>query len=167
MRTVYVSIGSNIHRKKHVQASVDALTARFGGIELSSIYETEAVGFGGDPFYNLVARFEADDSARGINQFFKEVEAKHGRVKGGKKFAARTLDIDLILYGDERIDTEELQLPRDEIEKYAFVLEPLAELAPTARYMISGETFLDMWERLKKQGDMASAPTVDWAPSMP
>ena len=137
MPTVYVSIGSNIDRKKNVQASIDALRERFGDLVLSSIYETEAVGFGGDPFYNLIAIFETEETASSINRFFKTVEAEHGRAPGSKKFAARTLDIDLILYGDDIVHTPELQLPRDEIEKYAFVLEPLAELAPQKKHIIS------------------------------
>ncbi|MGV6858616.1 MAG: 2-amino-4-hydroxy-6-hydroxymethyldihydropteridine diphosphokinase [bacterium] len=164
MATVYASIGSNIDRKHNVQASIDALRERYGEVWLSSIYETEAVGFGGDPFYNLIARFESDDSPEQINAYFKDVEAQHGRLHGGEKFAARTLDIDLILYGDLSLHRDSLQLPRDEIEKYAFVLEPLAEIAPEEKYVGRDETYKAMWERFVREGKMVSAPVADWLP---
>ncbi len=165
MATVYASIGSNIERKRNVQASIDALRERYGQVDLSSIYETEAVGFGGDPFYNLIARFETDEAPERVNRFFKDVEAEHGRVRGGEKFASRTLDIDLVLYGDAVIDTDDLQLPRDEIEKYAFVLEPLAEIAPDERYPLSRETYAQMWKRLQEEKGMQAAPVANWHPS--
>lgn len=164
MVMVYASIGSNIERRRHVQAAIDELGARYGHVESSAVYETAAEGFDGDPFYNLVSRFETDEPAESVNRFFKETEERWGRERGGEKFAARTLDIDLILYGDLETQEHGLKLPRDEIEKYAFVLEPLAELWPEGVYAVTGESFLLMWERAVEEGRMSPAERLDWIP---
>lgn len=164
MVTVYTSIGSNIDRRKNVQAAIDALGLRYGQVQSSAVYETEAVGFGGDPFYNLVSRFETDESAQDVNRFFKQVEAEHGRIHGGEKFASRTLDIDLILYGDLLLDEPGLKLPRDEIEKYAFVLEPLLELDEQGVYLPTSESYADMWVSACAKGKMAPANRLEWIP---
>lgn len=164
MVMVYASIGSNINRRENVQAAIDALGQRYGKLESSAVYETEAVGFGGDPFYNLVSRFETDESAQDVNLFFKKVEAEHGRIHGGEKFASRTLDIDLILYGDLSIDEDGLKLPRDEIEKYAFVLEPLLELDPEGVYEPLQRSYASMWEEACAKGKMQPAARLEWIP---
>lgn len=164
MVTVYVSIGSNINRRKNVQAAINALAERYGTIESSAVYETEAVGFGGDPFYNLVSRFETEEPAETVNRFFKQVEAEHGRIHGGEKFASRTLDIDLILYGELTINANDLKLPRDEIEKYAFVLEPLQELWPDGIYAPLGLSYSSMWSEACDSGKMEPAQRLEWIP---
>jgi 2-amino-4-hydroxy-6-hydroxymethyldihydropteridine diphosphokinase len=164
MPEVFVSIGSNIDRKRSISAGIEALWQRFGILRLSSIYETEAVGFDGEPFYNLIAAFRSDEPPGEINQFFKQVEQAQGRDPKGQKFAPRTLDIDLILYGDMIGNEDNLQLPRDEIDRYAFVLEPLAELEPDRHYPGRDERFGEMWREAVASGKMAPAIKVDWMP---
>ena len=165
MATVYASIGTNIERRKHVQAAIDELSRHYGLVESSSVYETPAEGFDGDPFYNLVSRFQTDEPAAEVNRRFKEIEERWGRERGGEKFSARTLDIDLILYGDLIINEEGLKLPRDEIEYYAFVLEPLVELEPQGLYTPTGETFVSMWDVANANGQMKPAHRLDWIPT--
>lgn len=145
MARVYVSIGSNIDRDANIRSSLAALKARFGDLVQSHVYESEAVGFDGDPFYNLVVAFDTDESPQQLAETLHRIEDEHGRVRGGDKFAARTLDLDLLLYDQVRMREGRLHLPRDEITRYAFVLLPLAEIAPGERHPETGRTYADLW----------------------
>ena len=146
----YISIGSNIDREKNISSSLLALKKHFGDLVVSSIYETEPVGFLGDPFYNLVVGFHSDLEVKAVGKLLKKIETDHGRTHNSKKFAARTLDLDLLLYGNLIVTDGRLQLPRDEITRYAFVLEPLAEIAPNLKHPITQETYSALWEKFDK-----------------
>jgi 2-amino-4-hydroxy-6-hydroxymethyldihydropteridine diphosphokinase len=143
--TAYVSIGSNIDKDRHIPSSLKALAERFGELTVSSVYESEPVGFTGDTFYNLVAAFESDLDVKDIAKQLRQIELEHGRSRESKKFTPRTLDLDLLLYGNLIIHDGSLQIPRDEIERYAFVLEPLAEIAATLRHPVSHLSYADLW----------------------
>jgi len=148
----YISIGSNIDKEINIPSSLDALRRTFGELLISSVYDTEPVGFIGDSFYNLVVRFESALSAKEVAKQLRQIELDHGRTRESQKFSARTLDLDLILYGDQIISDGRLQIPRDEIERYAFVLEPLAEIAPNEKHPISGKTYNELWQAFDKSG---------------
>jgi 2-amino-4-hydroxy-6-hydroxymethyldihydropteridine diphosphokinase len=150
MPTGYISIGSNIDKDKHIPASIKALAERFGALTLSSIYESDSIGFSGDAFYNLIVGFDSDLDVKEIIQQLRQIELDNGRNRECKKFSARTLDLDLVLYGDLIINEGRIQLPRDEIEKYAFVLEPLAEIAGDLHHPISGQRYSELWETFDK-----------------
>lgn len=150
MPTAYVSIGSNIDREINIPASLKALEHHFGTLTLSSIYETDAIGFSGDPFYNLVVGFDSDLDVKAIVEILHQIELDNGRNRECKKFSARTLDLDLLLYGDHIINEGRIQIPRDEIERYAFVLEPLAEIAGHLQHPVSGLRYAVMWETFDK-----------------
>jgi 2-amino-4-hydroxy-6-hydroxymethyldihydropteridine diphosphokinase len=150
MPTGYISIGSNIEREKHIPASLKALHEHFGKLTLSSIYETDPIGFEGDPFYNLVVGFNSLLDVKAILDILRQIELDNGRNRECKKFSARTLDLDLLLYGDLVLNEGRIQIPRDEIERYAFVLEPLAEIAGHLRHPVSGVRYAEMWEKFDK-----------------
>lgn len=154
MARVYVSIGSNVDRDAHVRAGVEELRRRYGELALSGVYESAAVGFRGDDFYNLVAGFDTGETPTEILRALRDIEDRHGRVRGGERFSARTLDIDLLLYDDLVLDTAELVLPRAEITRHAFVLGPLAEIAGELADPASGLTYRQLWERF----DQAAQP---------
>ena len=152
MTEVFLSIGSNIDREMHIPSALAELERRFGQVTISSTYETAAVGFEGPPFHNLVAAFSTDLPIEKVAEVLTEIEERHGRTRQCKKFSSRTLDVDLILYGDLVRRESKLNLPRDEITRYAFVLEPLAEIAPDKRHPVTGERYADLWARFDKSG---------------
>lgn len=149
-RTGYISIGSNIDKESNIPSSLQALQLFFGELTVSGIYESAPVGFEGDSFYNLVVGFTSDLDVKLVAKQLRQIELDHGRTRDCKKFSSRTLDLDLILYGDLVNNDGRLQIPRDEIERYAFVLEPLAEIAPNLRHPISQITYAELWEKFDK-----------------
>ena len=150
MPTGYISIGSNIDKEKHIPASIKALTNQFGKLSLSSIYESDSIGFSGDAFHNLVAGFDSDLDVKEIVDQLRQIELDNGRNRECKKFSSRTLDLDLLVYGDLIINDGRIQIPRDEIERYAFVLEPLAEIAGHLRHPVSHIRYAELWEKFDK-----------------
>ena len=162
MAQVFVSIGSNIDRVTNVSLSVEELTRRFGVLRLSSIYESDPVGFDGDPFLNLVAGFGTSRPPSELVSEFREIEAKSGRSRGAKRMGPRTLDLDLLLYGDQVIDEDGIVVPREEIARYAFVLGPLAEVAGGFRHPVTGDTIAEMWAAFdgSRQALRRVAPSV-------
>ena len=150
MHQGYVSIGSNIDKDKYIPASLDALKKHFGTLTISSIYESEAIGFKGDTFYNLIVGFKSALDVKETAKTLRQIELDNGRTSDSQKFSSRTLDLDLILYDDMIINDGKLQIPRDEIEKYAFVLEPLAEIAPDLKHPISRLSYENIWKHYDK-----------------
>ena len=138
---VYLSLGSNIDRDHNIRSGLDALEAVFGELTVSPVYESEAVGFDGDAFYNLVVGIRTAMSVAELTACLKEMEKDHGRVRGEKKFSSRTLDIDILTYGELTGTVDGVQLPRDEILKHAFVLKPLVDLVPDAVHPETGRTY--------------------------
>jgi 2-amino-4-hydroxy-6-hydroxymethyldihydropteridine diphosphokinase len=144
---VYVSIGSNIERERNIQGALAALGQSFGALQQSRIYETQAVGFDGDPFYNLVVGFDTEQTPQQVAAVLSRIEDAHGRDRRSGKFSSRTLDLDLLLYDDRVLDEAGLHLPRKEILEYAFVLKPLAEIAGNAKHPVTGFTFAAHWDQ--------------------
>ncbi|MEY3785871.1 MAG: hypothetical protein RLZ75_76 [Pseudomonadota bacterium] len=150
MRKGYISIGSNIDKNKNIPASLEAIKLHFGQLTISSIYESESVGFIGDTFYNLVVGFNSEFSVKEVAKILRQIELDNGRTRNSQKFSSRTLDLDLILYDNLILNDGRLQIPRDEIERYAFVLEPLAEIAPDLKHPISDISYSDLWKKFDK-----------------
>ena len=146
----YISIGSNIDKDKHIPASLDALNVHFGKLSISSIYESAPIGFIGNTFYNLVVGFNSQLNVKEVVKILDQIELDNGRTRDSQKFSSRTLDLDLILYDALVINDGNLQIPRDEIERYAFVHEPLAEIAPNLKHPISSLTYTNLWKAFDK-----------------
>jgi len=159
MVRVYVGIGSNIDRENSLREGLHDLTSSFGVLTLSTVYQTRAVGFDGADFFNLVVGFDSDLPAHEIDRLLREVEYRHGREMEMHGPSSRRLDLDLLLYGYQVIDTGDLHLPREDIEKYPFVLAPLAEIAPDACHPVLGRSFAEMWAAFDKR-DLDMEPAM-------
>ena len=142
---VYVSAGSNIDPERHLRDACLGLAEKFGPLSLSSVYRTRAVGFDGDDFLNLVVSFSTALDVHAVKAELDETEARAGRERSEQSFAPRTLDLDLLLYGSQVIDESGVRVPRADILKYAFVLAPIAELAPDLRHPVEGRTMRELW----------------------
>jgi len=145
VHTILISVGSNIEREKHVRAGLQAMHQSFGELTLSCVYESEAVGFAGSHFYNLVVKAQTCLSVNQVCSVLKQIEEDNQRVRGGRKFAPRTLDLDILLY-DDLVSKEGVELPRAEILYNAFVLKPLAEIIPQNIHPIEHRTYQTLWD---------------------
>jgi len=150
MPWVWVSLGSNLNRAESLRGAVRQLRERANDLVLSSVYESAAVGSPGPPFYNLVAGFTTELGVAEVNRWFHEIESAFGRERTADKNAPRTLDLDLLTFGDQVGVIDGQSLPRDEILRYGFVLGPLAEVAPDARHPVTGDRYGELWARFPK-----------------
>ena len=146
MAQVLLSLGSNLDREHYISAGLDALADQFGDLELSSVYESESVGFQGSPFYNMVVAIDTDLSVSELSRKLKQIEDDHGRQRNGPRFCSRTLDIDILTYDELVGEVGGIVLPRDEVDKNAFVLWPLAELFPDHLHPVCKLTYAALWD---------------------
>jgi len=142
----YLSLGSNVAPEHHLRVAIDALRARFGEVRLSPVYRTRSVGFEGTDFLNAAAVIDSDLDPFALNDWLHALEDAHGRDRSGPRFSDRTLDIDIVFYDDLVLQGPgNLRLPRDEL-KHAFVLLPLADIAPDMVDPRSGMTLQSLWD---------------------
>jgi 2-amino-4-hydroxy-6-hydroxymethyldihydropteridine diphosphokinase len=150
MATVYLGVGSNIERERYIVAGLDALQGLFGELTLSSVYDSAAIGFDGQPFLNLVVQVETDLGVGELARQLRHIEIEHGRPAHTTRFSSRQLDIDILTYDDKVGVFEGVELPRGEVLENAFVLRPLAELAPEAVHPVIGENYLALWQNFDR-----------------
>lgn len=148
MAKVFLGIGSSINRQKNILLAIKTLKGTFGELTISPVYESEAVGFKGTNFYNLVVSFESTLTAIEIIKELKFIEIQQGRPEKTIKLAPRTIDLDLLLH-DQLIEPE-IDIPRAEILTNAFVLKPLSEIAPELIHPIVNESYQVLWAKFPK-----------------
>ena len=141
---VYVSAGSNIDAAYHLRNACCALKARYPDLRISPVYRSAPVGFAGDDFLNLVVGFGTTDSVDQILEFLDSLHRQAGRQRDMPRLSSHTLDLDLLLYGD-RISEHRPQLPHPDILHCAYVLAPLADLAPDQCHPVVGRRFAELW----------------------
>ncbi|MCW8956667.1 MAG: 2-amino-4-hydroxy-6-hydroxymethyldihydropteridine diphosphokinase [Gammaproteobacteria bacterium] len=162
MAWVYISLGSNIDRETNTRVGVKALQARYGELILSSVYESEAVGFEGSSFFNMVIALNTDEPVQLVAQHLRQIEDDYGRDRSGPRFSSRTLDLDLLLYDDLVLNEPGLQIPRDEILQRAFVLWPLAEVAPDLKHPVVGKSYAQLWFEFDKSKERLKPVVFDF-----
>ena len=145
MARVYLSLGSNLEPRRHLVAAIAALRARFGEIDVSPAYRSKSVGFDGADFVNLAVGLDTDLSPEALNDWLHALEDRHGRRRDVPRYSDRTLDIDIVFYDALVIDGPgHLQVPRNEL-RHAFVLRPIADIAPDFRHPVSGASMAELW----------------------
>jgi 2-amino-4-hydroxy-6-hydroxymethyldihydropteridine diphosphokinase len=145
MARVYLSLGSNVDSERHLADALRALRERFGAIEVSPTWRSDAVGFEGAAFLNNAAAFDCDIDRESLRAWLHALEDASGRDRNLPRYANRTLDLDIALWCEgDRCGTE---LTREEFER-AHVLAPLAELAPDLREPFTGATMRERWRQL-------------------
>ncbi len=141
----YASIGSNLEPERNIRDCIRLLKETFSPLTCSPVYRNPAVGFVGDDFYNLVVGFDTECPFSDLKDLFRRFEQAQGRQRGGPKFSARTLDLDLLTYGDLVMDLPGGVLPHPDILAYPFVLQPLADIAPDEYHPRVGKTYAELW----------------------
>lgn len=154
MAWVFISLGSNIDREQLTRSGVAALRQRYGELLLSSVYKSEAVGFEGEDFYNMVIGLQTEDDVDTVYQSLRQIEDEHGRDRSGPRFSSRTLDLDLLLYDDLILQQGKLEIPRDEILERAFVLWPLAEIAAEKIHPVVKQSYAELWSAFDKSKEV-------------
>jgi|TARA_Y100001001_G_scaffold10748_1_gene9895 2-amino-4-hydroxy-6-hydroxymethyldihydropteridine diphosphokinase len=154
---VYLGVGTNTEREYHLQRGLDALAELCGELQLSPVFESDAVGVLGKRFYNMVVAVETRLALADLNAALKAIEAACGRRESPQP-GRITLDIDVLCYGDLIGVHDGITLPRPEVTRNAFVLWPLALVAPHSNLPGSGQTFGQLWEGW--QGNQALWPVA-------
>jgi 2-amino-4-hydroxy-6-hydroxymethyldihydropteridine diphosphokinase len=150
MVEVFVGFGSNVEPETHLGEAHAELTRQFGSLRCSSVYRSPAFGFEGDDFLNLVGGFESELGPDAIDDILSRTEYAGGRSRGPVRFAPRTLDLDLLIYGPT-VDPSR-RLPREDVLFYPFVLAPLAEIVPGLRHPVTGQTLREAWLSMDAAG---------------
>ncbi|MGN6151682.1 MAG: 2-amino-4-hydroxy-6-hydroxymethyldihydropteridine diphosphokinase [Lysobacteraceae bacterium] len=162
MGKAYLSLGSNVEPERNLRSAFAALRARFGDIVASTVYRFPAVGFDGPDFLNAAAVIDSDLDPPALNAWLHALEDAHGRDRSGPRFGDRPLDIDIVFYDDLVLSGPgHLQLPRDEL-RHAFVLRPLAEIAPDHVDPRNGRTLAALWVDSPER-EVACEPVFDGA----
>lgn len=161
---VFLGLGSNQEPEFHIARALDALYLQFGELRISPVYESAAVGFDGANFLNLVVAIETSLLVKDLLQALRTIENDNGRDRSAPRFSGRTLDIDILLYGDAVGEVDGVTLPRPEILTNAFVLRPLADLAADLRHPQSNQTFGDLWRDYDKTRQSLWRIKFAWAP---
>lgn len=163
MPEVFVAAGSNVRPRANLRRAIATLEAAFPGLRASRAYANKALGFAGDDFINLVVAFRTDEPLPALLERLKAVERACGRGIGAPKWASRTLDLDLLLYGDLAGRFAGATLPRPDLVERAYVLGPLAELAPDLQHPALGETFGSLWRRFDRDSHPLTAISLEGA----
>jgi len=142
----YLGLGSNIDARRNIASAITCLRESFDTVVFSPVYQTPPFGFTGNDFINLVARVETRLGPLELKDFLSELEDRHDRNRQAPKFGDRTLDIDILLYDDLFLLSPALEIPRGEILEAAYVLKPLADLAPERVHPVTRTTISELWE---------------------
>ena len=144
MNEITISLGSNIDPSDNLERAGDLIKNKFNLIKSSKIYSSKSEGFVGKDFLNQVILCDTDLTFERVIKLLKGIEVSMGRKKEKIKFSDRLIDLDLLTFGEEIIKRNNQEVPHKDIEKYSFVLVPLAEICPRKIHPLNGLTFKEM-----------------------
>jgi 2-amino-4-hydroxy-6-hydroxymethyldihydropteridine diphosphokinase len=145
MTAVFVGVGSSIEPQRNLTHALDALRRTFPGLVVSSCYQNKAVGFEGDDFLNLAVGFETELTLDEVLAQLYRIEAECGRSRDAPKWAPRSMDLDVLLFGDCVCESPSVVLPRPDLLKRAYMLGPLAQIAPETMHPTAHRTIGVLW----------------------
>jgi 2-amino-4-hydroxy-6-hydroxymethyldihydropteridine diphosphokinase len=145
MTLAYVSGGSNLDAEQHLLRAARELKASWPGAQFSRVYRNRAIGFDGPDFLNFVAGLTVDGEPGALKAELERIEGLCGRPRYAPKWAPRTMDLDILLFGQAILDLPGLVVPRPQLLNWACMLGPLAELAPDAIHPTAGRTIAELW----------------------
>jgi 2-amino-4-hydroxy-6-hydroxymethyldihydropteridine diphosphokinase len=143
---LFLGLGSNIEPARYLPLGLAELETLLGSLRVSKVYEGAAIGFSGAPFWNLVVEAQTELTVGDLQTALRVIEYAHGRPAQASRFSPRSLDIDILVYGDICGVIDGVVLPRAEILDNAFVLRPLAELAASCVHPAVGRTYAELWQ---------------------
>lgn len=150
MPLLTLSLGSNIDADVSIRKAIAELRSRFPELRCSSVYESESVGFEGNNFLNLVAVLETEKPLSELLREIKAIEDVLGRDRSQPKFSSRSIDIDILTYGELNGEHAGISLPRSEILEHAFVLQPMAEILPDMKHPSTSRKLSEHWDEFDK-----------------
>ncbi|HKU13873.1 MAG TPA: 2-amino-4-hydroxy-6-hydroxymethyldihydropteridine diphosphokinase [Steroidobacteraceae bacterium] len=160
MADVYVAAGSNIEPEKNLAHALDELEQTFGELAVSPAYRNPAVGFSGEDFINLVIGFRTEQSAAQVKRTLERIETLCGRPRDAPKWAPRAMDLDMLVYDQLVSDEPGLVLPRPDLLRRAYMLKPLADLAPGLRHPTQQRTIAELWADFPDRAAGLTAVTI-------
>jgi len=159
---VLVAAGSNVEPLVNLRRALDALARHYPRLRCSAAYRNRAVGFEGEDFINLVVGFDTDDEVHEVIGHLHEAEALCGRARNAPKWAPRSMDLDILLFGDRVCDEPGLVLPRPDLVRRAYMLGPAAEVAPDTVHPTLGVTLAQLWRNYEPGGHPLVAVDLGW-----
>lgn len=160
MPEVYVAVGGNVEPLKYLDRAVSLLEGAFGALSISPAYRNKAVGFEGEDFVNLVVGFKTSLSPAQVRERLQAIEAHCDRPPAAPRWAPRTMDLDVLLYGELVSDEPGLKLPRPDLVRRAYMLRPMVDLAPDLLHPTLHKTMRELWTRLDDGAHAMAAITI-------
>jgi 2-amino-4-hydroxy-6-hydroxymethyldihydropteridine diphosphokinase len=164
MPQVFVAAGSNVEPERHLTLACHELKRLFGEMRISPWYRNRAVGFEGDDFINFVVGFETQWAVREVIARLREIETLCGRPRDAPKWAPRSMDLDILLYDDLVCEDAQFKLPRPDLLKRAYMLRPMADIAPHVMHPTAHATIGELWERFDRDAHVMER--VEWPTSL-
>ena len=160
MADAYVAAGSNVRPRASLLEALALLKSEFQGLRVSRAYANPAVGFTGDDFINLVVGFDTGDSIERVREQLQSIEEKCGRPRNAPRWAPRTMDLDILLYGDRVSDEPGLVVPRPDLVRRPYMLKPMVDLVPDLVHPTLGKTMKVLWSELDSGNHEMAAITI-------
>jgi 2-amino-4-hydroxy-6-hydroxymethyldihydropteridine diphosphokinase len=148
---IFVSLGGNIEPERRLSQAAQLLRAAFPDIRFSRCYRNPAVGFEGQDFINAAACFNVDVEIAQLLATLHQIEEQCGRRRDDPKWAPRAMDLDVLLIDQQVGEWPGLRLPRPDLLRRAYMLGPVAELAPSLRHPTAGQSMAELWQSLQPQ----------------